>query len=372
MESSGERQVSDSIAGIRADHVARYRYACESLRPGMRVLDVACGVGYGAALLASAVPDVEVVAVDISVDAIAYGRRHYGHDRISWIAADVHRLPEVVFGHFDLVCSFETVEHLEQDRAFLRLVRGVLAPDGRLLVSTPNADVMPFDPLVFPFHVRHYTTEEFIRLLRESGYSILESGAQIVETVHPAFGGRFNIAVCGSEETDMAGVTVLPFEELVSREPLSCALVSAVGVQRLVEMLVSMRRDWETVRVELDRLAEQGCVQVYHALARTSEARGEVERARDYLKRVLASVAEPSGLLASALFHLGRLSADTGERRDYLERCLDIEPGHRAARTLLTTSNKPDGERRTVRVGEQSSEPDVGPIGVEPSFGGKE
>ena len=49
----GERQVAPSLDGIRKDHVERYKLAAE-IFGGLSVMDVGCGVGYGAKVLADA------------------------------------------------------------------------------------------------------------------------------------------------------------------------------------------------------------------------------------------------------------------------------------------------------------------------------
>lgn len=66
---NGERQVAPDVSGIRRDHVARYEFVAGRLVPGSRVLDLACGVGYGAHILAKA--GHKVIAVDASPEAIA-------------------------------------------------------------------------------------------------------------------------------------------------------------------------------------------------------------------------------------------------------------------------------------------------------------
>ena len=71
----GERQVAPTKEGIRRDHVARYEFVAKSLPPGSRVIDFACGVGYGTALLAEA--GMLAHGLDIDAGAIDYAREHY-------------------------------------------------------------------------------------------------------------------------------------------------------------------------------------------------------------------------------------------------------------------------------------------------------
>src|SRR3954467_14298237 len=71
----GERQVAPTLEGIRADHVARYQFAAQLLKKPTRVIDFACGVGYGSKILADA--GHFVYGYDRDPEAIAYAREHY-------------------------------------------------------------------------------------------------------------------------------------------------------------------------------------------------------------------------------------------------------------------------------------------------------
>ena len=157
----GERQVAPDVSGIRRDHVARYEYAARELDPGSRVVDLACGVGYGARVLAQA--GHRVTAIDIDDDAIAYAREHYGHIRIQFRQGDAS---SVDLAEADAAVCFETIEHIADPRALLNRLR--VAP--RLIASVPNERVFPWRG--HAFHVRHYTKEQFEALLLECGWRV--------------------------------------------------------------------------------------------------------------------------------------------------------------------------------------------------------
>ncbi|HEX7896839.1 MAG TPA: class I SAM-dependent methyltransferase [Planctomycetota bacterium] len=134
------------------EHLARYRFARE--RVAGRVLDVACGTGYGAALLGA-------VGVDLSMDALRAARNET--DRL--IRADAQRLP--FGGIFDAVVSFETVEHVADAERFVAECRRVLRPGGVLVMSTPNRELWSprsSKPLQ-PHHTREFSRKEFLALL---------------------------------------------------------------------------------------------------------------------------------------------------------------------------------------------------------------
>ena len=126
--------------GRRADaHTRRYALAREWVRPQMQVLDAACGLGYGAAILRTD-STVRITGVDLSRDAVEYAQRHYANvaagDR--FLAGEVTQLAFAKDSTFDLVTSFETIEHVLDSEAYLAELKRVLKPDGRLILSVPN------------------------------------------------------------------------------------------------------------------------------------------------------------------------------------------------------------------------------------------
>ncbi len=140
------------------EHLLRYRFCTQFVR-GRRVLDVATGTGYGAHMLAQA-GAVAVVGMDYDPQAITYARRHYPGP--SFVVGDAHHLP-FPNGAFQVVVSLETIEHLERPETFLDEVRRVLAPQGLLILSTPQKGVYPPGN---PYHRQEFTAEELSSLLQ--------------------------------------------------------------------------------------------------------------------------------------------------------------------------------------------------------------
>lgn len=134
MDSHSERIDPRTVPkGILAIHEARYRFAMRQAR-GMRVLDVACGAGYGAPMLAAQAQNV--VGLDRDRDAVRQAvADHTGRD-CRFLRASAGEMPFVA-GAFGLVVSFETIEHLADPPGFLAEVCRVLAADGRAVISTP-------------------------------------------------------------------------------------------------------------------------------------------------------------------------------------------------------------------------------------------
>lgn len=156
-----ERIVPDETdSGIVALHAKRYEFALPQVEG--RVLDAATGVGYGAALLAERAQ--HVIGVDIDRDAVAYARERYRRSNLEFCEMDVTAL---AFDDrsFDVVVSFETIEHLDDPEAAVREAARVLRDDGTYFVSTPRAEATTHDP-ENPFHRVELSVADFELLLR--------------------------------------------------------------------------------------------------------------------------------------------------------------------------------------------------------------
>ncbi len=155
---------------VRHQHLTRYAWAQQFVE-GLRVADVACGEGYGSDMLSRQGGAASVDGFDLSPAAIKNASEKYGTEgKARFHVADVTKLPAGAES-FDVCVSFETIEHIPDDAAFVSEVARILSPRGKFICSTPNRDL--FDPgttlndkPVNPFHVREYDLAEFDRLLR--------------------------------------------------------------------------------------------------------------------------------------------------------------------------------------------------------------
>jgi SAM-dependent methyltransferase len=173
-----ERIVPDETEpGVVALHLKRYEFALPWCK-GKDVLDVACGVGYGTAHLARAAR--RAVGGDRDEQSIDYARERYGRDNVEFVTLDAAHLP-FDDGSFDVVCSFETIEHLPDREAYLREVARVLRDGGAYLVSTPRAERTTHTP-ANPFHEVEYARDDFEALLRGHFDGIELYGQQRSET----------------------------------------------------------------------------------------------------------------------------------------------------------------------------------------------
>jgi oligosaccharide repeat unit polymerase len=148
----------------QSEHYARYLWASRLVRGS--VLDVACGTGYGARLLARR---ANVLGLDRDRGAVEQARTRAR----GWFSvAEVPPIP--IRAHaFDFVVSFETLEHIQDDAEFVREIARVLHPGGKLLLSTPNAGLSDENETpVNPWHVREYTWASLTALLENAGLEV--------------------------------------------------------------------------------------------------------------------------------------------------------------------------------------------------------
>lgn len=131
---TGERFLPECAGEMVYEHWHRYLIAQQYVR-GLRVLDVASGEGYGSHLLAR--DAASVVGVDLSADAVLHATSRYPAANLKYVAASCIQIPEPD-ASFDVIVSFETLEHIMEHEAFLREVDRLLAPGGMFIISSPN------------------------------------------------------------------------------------------------------------------------------------------------------------------------------------------------------------------------------------------
>lgn len=183
-----------SLDAIRLDHVNRYRFAASLIGEQKRVLDAACGCGYGSKILQDA--GNRVVGVDIEPTAIAYAETNYHGP--GYLVGSILDKPWV--GIFDAVVSFETIEHIVDSATALKNFRESV--DGTFICSVPNQDLYPFSADKFRGdtypHVRHYTPFEFDEALDLADFKVMERYCQKskIGRVEIGIDGIFLIYVC--------------------------------------------------------------------------------------------------------------------------------------------------------------------------------
>jgi ubiquinone/menaquinone biosynthesis C-methylase UbiE len=148
------------ITGLR-----RYQLAVEQMKVNGRVLDVACGAGYGTALLASKGAKM-AIGVDLSIEALRYCQQKYCDYGTYFALMDARHLafPD---HSFDTVVSLETIEHIPDPNTFLSEIARVCTDSGLVIISTPNAQRSLEEGRSNPYHVREFSLTELRELLEQ-------------------------------------------------------------------------------------------------------------------------------------------------------------------------------------------------------------
>ena len=142
-------------------HMARYAFVFPYIE-AKDVLDIACGSGYGSQYLALQGAR-KVVGVDVDPKAIEYARKYHSHERVSFIQSDAHNLSQIEDASFDVIVSFETIEHLREPKSFLLELRRLLKTGGTLFISCPNDYAE--SPWKSKFHLHKFRFNEFRDLI---------------------------------------------------------------------------------------------------------------------------------------------------------------------------------------------------------------
>ena len=170
LEPTGERMIMDRYQSSPEDfaiylmHIATYRFA-EPYTRRKRVLDFGCGSGYGSAQVAATA--AKVVGVDVAGDAVDYARAHFVRDNLSYQRVAPDGILPFEDGSFDTVLSFQVLEHIPDPTVYLSEIRRVLAPEGCLVLATPDRStrLLPLQRPWNRWHVHEYGAGELGKLL---------------------------------------------------------------------------------------------------------------------------------------------------------------------------------------------------------------
>lgn len=144
-------------------HLGRYLWAVDVLRQRRpkRVLDIACGAGFGSYLLARDVLGTTVVGADYDASAVDHAQGTYHRENLHYAPGDVTQWD---LGEFDAIISFDTIEHVRHREIMLQNFVEHLSPDGCLLLSTPVRPKMILNP-DWEHHAIEYTSEALLDFL---------------------------------------------------------------------------------------------------------------------------------------------------------------------------------------------------------------
>lgn len=231
MKFTGERYIPTEGGDIRQEHLHRYAW-CRHLAASRDVLDIACGEGYGSAMLAH--DATSVVGVDISPEAIDHAIAAYGSlPRLTFKLGDAARIP-LADATVDLVVSFETIEHHDRHAEMLSEIRRVLRPDGLLVISSPNRDIYSERAGYHnEFHVKELDFAEFDAVLRKQFGSVCYFGQRL------AVGSSIFPLTRDKPPDDVLGAFTDTGEEIIDRTAVLSDPVYFIGIAARDEPLLA-------------------------------------------------------------------------------------------------------------------------------------
>src|SRR5258705_872183 len=162
---SSERQPVESAGRWWGEHIHRYNEALLYISAGDTVVDIACGTGFGTAIIAGKTMG-KVIGGDIAPEAIDECSKQWSKSNLEFRVLDGTRL-DFPDQYFDKIVSFETIEHTGQYREMVGEFARVLKPGGQLILSTPNRDVSSPDGIIVnPYHIQEFTHDELKEILQ--------------------------------------------------------------------------------------------------------------------------------------------------------------------------------------------------------------
>src|SRR2546422_2068628 len=225
---------------VRLMHLSAYKEAVKRAVQ-KKVLEIGCNTGYGTKLISNVCS--KIVGVDLSASALKVAAERYSGENIEYLLIDGLTLP-FADAQFDLIISFQVIEHISNYDTYLSELRRVLSPSGMVIFTTPNARVR-LDPGMKPwneFHVREFSADELGQLLRDWFPRVEIQGLSASEEVYNVEYGR--VQRCRSEARRRS-TALLPQYSKVRSSLIKGAksLLPKPGVERIQKIVRSGRKD---------------------------------------------------------------------------------------------------------------------------------
>lgn len=279
-EYTGERFVPGiEDKKLAIEHLQRYK-SITGLVEGKRVVDIACGEGYGTAILADKA--AEIVGIDIDSGAVKRAQDKYNRTNLSYRVGSVEHIPEEA-ASVDVIVSFETIEHVSQklQQAFLRECARVLKPDGILIMSTPNKEIYSDRYNYFnEYHVHEFYYEEFLHFLQQkfAHVKVYNQAFQVVSLLNDCANNEQNLKYFTDEDYESKGKYYIA---IASNQPINLPAISSLYMgeegeyERLIQRILQLQSEEEKRNHHIHNLDEE----IANNCARIMELQnGEIER----------------------------------------------------------------------------------------------
>ncbi|AMQ57487.1 class I SAM-dependent methyltransferase [Algoriphagus sanaruensis] len=269
---TGERLMPGALDKTAMEHLHRYAICLEMVK-NKNVLDIASGEGYGSFLLAKEAS--QVIGVDLAQEAIDHARASYPKENLQFIQGSILEIPSPDHS-FDVVVSFETLEHVSDHEQTFAEIKRVLKPDGILIISTPEKSVYS-DEVNYsnPFHEKELYEWEFRDLIHryfENAKVIQQKyvkGSLMVDkdfssTSFRFFTGDFQgfdlragfhpeylVAICSNQPIatlDMDSLFTNPINEKIMVEEIVAAKIKRLKSGFRYRLIDSIFKPWDLIK----------------------------------------------------------------------------------------------------------------------------
>ncbi len=166
MKFTGERFLfGGSSNRTKIDALVKYIFASFFVRD-KKVLDIACGSGFGSFMLAQEAS--EVLGLDLSPEAINHSNENYKKENLKFIIGDAEN-NELPKDYFDIIVSFETIEHLKNPEKFVEQLRQSVKKEGMIILATPNKKIVsPFNKEpIGKFHTFEFYKKDLEKMFKD-------------------------------------------------------------------------------------------------------------------------------------------------------------------------------------------------------------
>ncbi len=166
-------------AEIHYEHLHRYAFACQFVS-GKKIMDLACGEGYGSYILSKEAD--HVTGIDIDYNTIVHAAYKYQVENLEFLQGSICEIPIEGEKIYDVIISFEAIEHIdkEEQKKFLIEVKRLLKEEGLFIVSSPNKALYSDEPVYQnQYHKKELYYNEFESLLKNYFSNITFFGQKV-------------------------------------------------------------------------------------------------------------------------------------------------------------------------------------------------
>ena len=161
---TGERMVPEKITNLGEyllylRHIATYKFIATKCKINGQCLEIGCGEGFGAAILANKTKNI--LGIDIDQTVIKHAKKRYNKSNLQFMAIKAQKIP-FRDEKFDNIVASHVIEHIKEVDAFLDEAKRLLKPNGKFFVVTPNRNyrLEPGEKPWNKYHIKEYNATQ--------------------------------------------------------------------------------------------------------------------------------------------------------------------------------------------------------------------